>query len=83
MAYRKIVIFPKIAAENGRKRQKIETSYQILALIDVHPHTNFGLNPTICITGIYENVPLLRINGRTDGPTKLSIRCASQSLDAS
>ena len=70
MAYRKNVFFFSKIAIGNRKCQKVKTLYQILALIDVNPHTNFGLNPTINMTGIYENVRLLRINGRTDGPTK-------------
>ena len=57
------------------------TSYQILAFIDVYPHTYFGFNPTNSLWGIDKNVRSLPTNGptnqrtnqRTNQPTKLFI----------
>ena len=45
------------------------TSYQILALIDVNPHTKFGFILTNSIGDINRNVRLLPTDGRTDQPT--------------
>ena len=45
------------------------TSYQILAVIDVYPHTFFGFNPTSGILDIDKNVRSLPTNGPTNGPT--------------
>ena len=45
------------------------TSYQILALIDVNPHTYFGFNPTNGIWDIDKNVRLLPTDGPTNQPT--------------
>ena len=82
MAYRNNIFFSK----NCRRKpdcQKVKILYLILPLMDGNPYTNFNWNPTISITGIYENVRLSRINGRTDRPTKEYIRYTSQSLDLS
>ena len=64
------------------------TSLQILALVDVHPHTKFCFDPTYSIRYIDKNVRLLRTNGPTNQPTnqptnKTIHRDASQSLDVS
>ena len=60
------------------------TSYQILALIHIYPHTKFGFILNNSIGDINSNVRLLRTNGRTNGRTNKTIhRDASQSLDAS
>ena len=60
------------------------TSLQIVALINVYPHTKFGFILTNSIGDINRNVRLLRTDGPTNGPTNKTIhRDASQSLDAS
>ena len=45
------------------------TSYQILALIDIYPHTKFGFILTNSIGDINRNVHLLPTDGPTNQPT--------------